>query len=138
MTQANISQWKFRKATVGSPATYNDVEEVFGISGLGKTNELIDVTNFDSPVGSKEFIAGLAEGDEITIECNFISGATEQEAMIAAINAGVNINFQVAYVGISPEDTFSFAGVPLGWTVAPSPTQQNTITFTVKISGNIT
>lgn len=137
-TQANISRWKFRKATAASPATYNDIEEVFSISGLGKTNELVDVTNFDSPVGTKEFIAGLADGSEINVEANYIPNAAQQDAMVAAVNAGTTINFQVAYVGVSPEETFSFAGVPLSWSVSPSPTQQNTISFTVKVSGDIT
>jgi len=137
-TSANISRWKFRKATTASPAAYDDIEEVFSISGLGKTNELIDVTNFDSPVGTKEFIAGLADGEEITVECNFVQAAVVQTAMKVAVNTGTNINFQIAYIGVSPEETFSFVGTPLSWVVTPSPTQQNTMTFTVKISGDIT
>jgi hypothetical protein len=140
-TQANIGRWKFRLGDQASPELYQDIEEVFSISGLGKTNQLEDVTNFDSPVGTMEYIAGLADGSEITIECNRIPDAspnTEQENMIAAVNAQLNRNFQIAYVGVSPEETFTFVGVPLSWTVTPSPTNRNTITFTVKISGDIT
>lgn len=141
MTQANIGKWKFRLQNTASPPTYEDVEEVFSISGLGKTNNLVDVTNFDSPAGTMEYIAGLADGTEITIECNRIPEAsppTEQQNMISAVNAQTNRNFQIAYTGTSPDETFSFAGVPLSWTVTPSPTERNTISFTVKISGDIT
>ena len=137
-TQANISRWKFRKASTASPASFDDIEEAFTISGLGKTNNLVDVTNFDSPEGTMEFIAGLSDGQEITIECNYIPGATVQEAMIAAVNAGLNLNFQIAYIGSSPNEVFTFVGAPLSWVISPSATERNTITYTVKISGDIT
>jgi predicted secreted protein len=137
-TSANISKFKFKKATTGSPATYNDVEEVMSISGVGKNNELVDVTNFDSPAGTKEYIAGLADGSEISVECNYVPAATHQAAMISSVDAGETINFQVSYTGSSPDETWSFAGVCLGWELQPSPTEQNKIVFTVKISGDIT
>ena len=136
-TSANISKFKIRKATTGSPATYNAIEEVMSISGVGVNNELIDVTNFDSPANSKEYIAGLADGAEIQIEANFVQGATQQTALKAAVAAGDTLNFQVAYTGVSPEETWSFAAVCLGWELVPSPTEQNKIQFTLKISGSI-
>src|SRR5690554_5155719 len=120
MSQANIGKWKFRIAQGTSPETYSAIEEVFSISGLGKTNQLEDVTNFDSPEGTMEYIAGLADGAEITIEANYIPGATQQEKLITAVNDGTNTDFQVAYTGTSPEETFNFTGVPLSWTVTPS------------------
>jgi hypothetical protein len=137
-TQANIGRWKFYLASAASPMVFTAVEEVFNISGLGKTNNLVDVTNFDSPTGTMEYIAGLADGQEITVECNYIPGATQQEAMIAAVNTQANRTFRVSYLGSSPEEHFTFDGVPLSWVVTPSPTERNTIAFTVKISGDIT
>lgn len=140
-TQANISKWKFRLGSTASPPVYTSVEEVFSISGLGKKNNIVDVTNFDSPAGTMEYIAGLADGSEITIECNRIpngSPQTQQEKMIAAVNTGTNRAFQIAYTGTSPEETFTFQGAPIGWTLVPSPTTRNTIQFVVKISGDIT
>lgn len=139
-TAANISRWKFRLGSTASPPQFNPIEEAFSISGLGKTNQLVDVTSFDSPEGTMEYIAGLADGQEITIECNRIpneSPPTEQQNMIAAVDAQENRAFQIAYIGVSPEETFDFQGVPLSWVLAPSTTDKNTISFTVKISGEI-
>lgn len=136
-TQANISRWKFYLGGTASPLVYTAVEEVFSISGLGKTNNLIDVTNFDSPEGTMEYIAGLADGQEIAVECNYIPGATQQQAMIDAVNAATNREFRVSYIGSSPIEQFTFSGVPLSWVVVPSATERNTIQFTVKISGDI-
>jgi len=139
-TRANISRWKFRLGDTSSPPDYNDVEEVYSISGLGKTNNLVDVTSFDSPTGTMEYIAGLADGTEITVECRRIpneSPPNEQQNMIAAVNAGLNRAFEIAYTAVSPEETFDFQGVPLSWTLVPSTTDANSIQFTVKISGEI-
>jgi len=137
MTAANISKWKFRIGNAASPEVFTAIEEVYSISGVGKTNELVEVTNFDSPVGTKEFIPGLAEGSEVTIEANYIPAATQQAALIAVVDSGTNTNFQVAYTGSSPEETFNFTASPLTWEIVPSPTERNSIRFVVKISGAI-
>jgi hypothetical protein len=85
-----------------------------------------------------EYIAGLSDGQEVTVECNYIPGATQQTAMVSAVDAQANRSFRASYIGSSPEELFTFVGVPLSWVVTPSPTEQNTISFTVKISGDIT
>lgn len=136
-TAANISNFKLKLGQADSPETYNDVEEVLSITGFGKTNDLLDVTNFDSPAGTKEFIAGLADGAEITAECNYIGG-TEQDALRTAIDAGSTRNFQIVNTNQSPSETFAFAAVCLSWTIEPSPTEQNRISFGLKITGAIT
>jgi hypothetical protein len=117
---------------------YTAVEEVFSVSGLGKTNQQVDVTNFDSPAGTMEYIAGLADGEEITVEANYLPAGTQQIAMMAAVDAGANRKFQVTYTKVSPNKTFTFTGTPLSYKIVPSATDKNTIQFTVKVSGDIT
>ncbi len=138
MTQANISQFKIRLGDAASPEVFADIEEVLSISGVGKNNELVDVTNFDSPNQTKEYIAGLADGSEISVEANYVPNATQQTALIAAVDAGSTRNFRVVYTGVSPDEVWNFAGVCLGWELVPSPTEQNRVNFTVKITGDIT
>lgn len=137
-TNANISKFKIKLGSTASPSVYTAIEEVFSISGLGKTNSLEDVTNFDSPEGTMEYIAGLADGAEITIQANYSPAGTQQIAMVSAVNTGTNRQFQLAYTGVSPEKTWTFEGVPLSWQIVPSPSNKNTIQFTVKVSGDIT
>ena len=88
MTSATISNWQFEVGTADSPQVLTSIEEVYSVSGVGKQNELIDVTNFDSPTGTKEFIAGLAEGSEITVEANYIPDATHQPVVMTAVDNG--------------------------------------------------
>jgi hypothetical protein len=137
-TAATISGFSFLLGTAASPQVLTAIEEVISVSGVGKTNQLLDVTNFDSDAGTREYIAGLAEGDEITVECNWKSGATMQLAAMVAVDSGATRNARLRYNNSSPQRSWSFGAVCLGYAVAPSSTEQNRITFTYKISGAVT
>ncbi len=136
-TKANISRFKIQLGTTASPPVYADVEEVLEIGGFGKTNELVNVTNFDSGL-VQEYIAGLADGAEVTIEANYDSTHAQQSALQAAVDAGETRPFRVLNQVPSPDETFSFNAVCLSWEITPSPTEQNRIAFTIKITGDIT
>ena len=138
MTQATIASFEIRQATLASPAAYTAIEEVQSLSGFGVNNELVEVTHLTSPSAAKEYIAGLADGAEMTLECNFFDTAAEQAALIASVNARRTLTFQVANTGVSPEVTYDFSAVCIGWEIVPSPTEQNKINFTLKITGAIT
>lgn len=135
-TAANISKFKIGIGDGSSPQSYSNLEEVLSITGFGKQNDLLDVTNFDSPVGTREFIAGLADGSEITVECNY-TGATNQDALRGYVNSGLTKNFRIQNQNQSPHENFKFDAVCMAWTIDPSPTEQNRITFVLKITGDI-
>lgn len=126
----------FGVATSASPASYDLLPEVISISNVGATNELVDATHFDST--AREYIAGLADGSEVTVECNYVQNNTVQERVIADVAARNTVNCQVTFDFGSPNTTFTFAAVALGWQIAPSVDDRNTISFTFKISGSIT
>lgn len=127
----------------GSPENFERLCEVFGISGLGETNELIDATDFCSD-GVKEYIAGLADGSELTVEANFIAkdvaAMVLQNQMIADVKNKTLRDFQLRCDGDLDgvtDLTLHYAAVPLSWTLNPSPTAKNSISFGFKISGGI-
>ena len=138
MSSAFIAGLTVKVAGAGSPSAYAAVEEVISMSNLGKTNPLVDVTSFDST--AKEYIAGLADGVEITLECNYYPGATNQTVLKNNVDSGTNTNMQVLIDdgSTSPITTFTFTVVPLSWVITPQVEDRNTITFTLKITGAIT
>lgn len=127
----------FERGDGGSPEVFDRVCPVMSISGLGEVNELVDVTTFCS-AGNREFIGGLSDGVEITIEANYETDSTDLAAMIADVKAKLNKNYQIVAEDGSPETVFSFNGTPLSWTLNPSVDDKNSISFTIKISGQIT
>lgn len=127
-TAATIGKWAL---TIDATA----LEEILSVSGLGKSNDIIEVTNFDSPAGTKEYIPGLADGSEISIECNYIDDAAGQIALQSAVNAGSNVAVVMTYD--TTAKTYTFNAAAQGWTISPSTTDQNRIEFTLKVSGDI-
>ncbi len=72
------------KSGFGTTLKWNAVALAEGIkiTGPSQLMEAIDVSNHDSPSGFREFIAGFADGGEISIEGNFkTSDSTGQIAM---------------------------------------------------------
>jgi hypothetical protein len=136
-TSAFVGDFVVAAATVGSPAAYDNLPEVISISGLGQTNELIDATHFGS-AGSREYISGLADGSEMSVECNYIQNNVIQERIIADVKAKRTINLKVRVTDGSPETVYTFAAVALAWVLNPAVDDRNTISFTFKISGDIT
>ncbi len=141
MTSAFKGGWVFQiQDTSVSPIVYRTITEAISISGLGLTNPLVDATSFDST--AKEYIAGLPDGSEITIECNYVISDTAQELLRTAIINQQNKSFQVTVTdsSTSPNDTetFAFTGTCLSYTYNPSFDDKNTVSYTIKISGSIT
>jgi predicted secreted protein len=63
--------------------------ELTGISGPSMKADTIDLTNHDSADGFREFVAGVRDGGEISIEGNFLSSdTTGQMAFITDAQAG--------------------------------------------------
>ena len=139
-TGATIGKWTLQVEDLpANPATFVTLAEVASVSEVGETNETAEVTNFDSPAGTKEFIGGLSEGDEVSIECNYLSGNTTHLIVKNQVTNKTNGNAQLIYdQGGADVETFAFAYAPVSWKLNPSSSEANKRNFTLKISGGIT
>ncbi len=119
------------------PEVFTPLKKVNGFPGLGKTNPLVEDSSFDS-VDAREYIAGLADGSEITMAQSFLPDNVQQKLLISNVDNRVNTTFQ-AVVDNGENDilTFTFSTVPLSWTFNPSWEDKNNIDFVLKISGDI-
>lgn len=117
--------------------SFTAMKKVNSFAGLGKTNPLVEDSSFDS-TDAREYIAGLADGKEITMNQSFLPDNTEQKALMAAVDSRTNVNFEVEVDnGVNDVTTFEFTVVPLEWDLAPSWEDKNNVAFTLKISGGI-
>ena len=135
MSEAFIGNIFFEREG-STPGQYDRVCEVFSITGVGETNSLEDVTTFCSG-GYREFIGGLADGEEMSIEANYGTSNSMTSLMIDDVKAKTNKNYRLVIEDGSPTTVMSFAGTPLSWVLNPSVDSKNTISFTVKISGEV-
>lgn len=134
-TDAFFAGMTFKVGNGAATEIFTALEELTDLSGFGEMLELIEVTHFGSG-GSKEYIAGLADGKEITATCNHILDAVQQ--LYLRTNKGSKVNIQIVYDDGVNTETYDFAVVILGWETQPSQSDKNAIVFTFKISGGIT
>lgn len=141
-TNAFVGRAILYRGDGGSPEAFSSLCQVFSISGIGQANEQIDATTFCSG-GIKEYIPGLADGQEVTFELNLETVEPSRAQIIAMINDVKNKatrSFELRYDADNNgtnELVFAFQGACLAWVLNPSPTDKNTISFTVKITGDI-
>ena len=138
-SSAFIKGWTFNYDTVPSgSAVYSVISEVTEVSGLGQTFPQVDVTSFDS--SSKEYIAGLADGAEVSVTCNYLTSDTSHDALIGGAEHGPGQSFDLQFVSNdgAASKTFLFSVVNLGFEITPAIDDKNTVVFNFKISGDIT
>jgi hypothetical protein len=135
MTDAFYGGLTFKVGDGEASETFTTLEEVADVDGFGEILELIEATHFGSG-GSKEYIAGLADGKEITVTCNKVQLAPQQQYVRA--NRGITGNLQIDLSDGTTVETYDFAAVYMGWDLDPNNADKNNIAFTFKISGGIT
>ena len=65
----------------GGPEVFTTVAEITNISGPSLGIDTIDVTSHESVGGWREFITGIADGGEITIDINYIPDNSAHDAV---------------------------------------------------------
>lgn len=135
-TEAQIGYATLLKLGNGSsPETFTTIAEVRDISGFGYTLDELEATHMESPNGYKEYVAGLKDGDTMTVACNMIrSNAIDTKVVW---DAGLRRNFELNFPSTLPD--YDFSAVPTGWHVtgvAPNDVLQ--IELTMRIAGAIT
>lgn len=72
MASATLSfKTTFMYETTPGGGTYTAIAGVYGLSGPSPTVDDVEITDFDSTGFFKEFMAGLVDGGEVTIELRF-------------------------------------------------------------------
>jgi predicted secreted protein len=81
-------------ATAGAGTTISwngtTVNEVTSIGDLDTSADDIEVTDYQSTDGYKEYIQGLKDGGEVEVEGNFYPSDTGQSNLISDYNAGTS------------------------------------------------
>lgn len=66
----------------GGPEVFTQIAEVTSIAGPGLTADMLDVSSHSSPSSYREFVKGMKDAGEITLEINYAPGnATHKNAV---------------------------------------------------------
>lgn len=84
-TKASIGYGsKFELGTAPGASTYTEISEVDDLTPPNEKADVLDATNFQSPDGYKEFIAGMVDPGECKFTMNFLPGSDSETAILAA------------------------------------------------------
>lgn len=119
-----------------SPEVYTRYCEISDVSGIGVKNDLVEATTFCSE-GVKEYIPGLADGNEVTFGANYSMNDSIQEGLMDDVDGKVTRAFELQVDGSSPFKNYKFSLAMLSWDLTPSTNTKNVIKFVGKITGPI-
>jgi len=137
MTSAVLGSLATLKLGAGaSPQVLTTIAEVLRCGPIGSSNPEVDVTNLDST--AKEYIAGLADGNTVEFDVNFLAGNTQQAQLRTDQAAGSTIYLQMTWQ-TSPLFTATFDLVLLTFEIGETtPDGQVTANMSGRITGSIT
>lgn len=128
-----------------SPETFTTLAEALDIT-VSVAREFLDVTNQDSPNESREYIGGLSDVDEFTVECNLSDGGSgdaehdpSHDAALAMQEAGGASTWRIWETLTSGANReWRFEAIIGGYSVNFPVAGQKTVSFTFRITGGIT
>jgi len=110
-------------------SAYVQVAEVTNITWPGYKRDAIDVTYMDSASSFREYIAGLIDAGEVSVEMNWVPSATDP--ILAAMTAGVG-QFKIQYNG---GVNIVFRAIVTGWSTQSPLGEKLSGTATFKLTG---
>ena len=88
---------KFETGTSGASPTYTVVADVTGITPPNPSADTVEATNMTSTSGFREYIGGLKDGGECTLEMNFIPSSSGHTGLLTALADGTEGNYRITY-----------------------------------------
>lgn len=130
------NEFKFQVGNGASPEVFANFCAVVDPGAIGEEKPLIDVTSLCD--AARAYRGGLADGASIPLKCNFIQGDVAIRSMYQKYKTNTVGHFRLTLDDTSPEEFFEFAAVITGWNLAVPSGDKASVTFTLKVSGEIT
>jgi len=139
---ANIAAYgiALKQGDGGSPESFTDIAQVVNLGGPSLKLDPLDVTNHGSTSGWREFIGGLLDAGEVTLELNYDPAEGTHDAttgLIADMTARTVRNFQLVFPD-SGSTLWSFAALVTGFEIGAPVDGKLTASATLKLSGQPT
>lgn len=116
-------------------SAYDAIPWLGAITGPDSTFDTIDVTTHSSEGGWREFIAGLADGGEVTCPINWHADDPQHQALQDAQNARELTAFQLYFPMYDEDNLIDFNGFVTGLTRGGPFDAQITRDLTIKVTG---
>jgi predicted secreted protein len=121
-----------------SPPVYNTIAEIRSLSGPTFQADVLDATVHNTPSAWRQFISGLLDGGEISMDINFIpTDATHEAAstgLLYLFQNRVQRNFQLVFPDTG-NTTWTIPGIVTGFEMSADPADILSASVTIKVNG---
>lgn len=121
----------------GSPSGFQTIAEVTSISGPSLARDAVDATHTASEEGWREYIPGLKDAGEVSIEMNYIPGSFGDELMRATFDSDQPAQFRITEPN-SPATVLTFYAIVTAYELERPNDDKMVATATLKITGKVT
>ncbi|MFD7429056.1 phage tail tube protein [Streptomyces sp. NPDC059818] len=118
-----------------TPEVFTAIANLTNVDDGGRTRNTIDVTAHDSPNQYMEFVGGLIDPGEVTIDINYDPAV--HDVLEADLEDVDPRNYQIVFPDTAAT-TFSFAGVMTGFSKSAPYDDKLSGSLTFKVSGKPT
>jgi hypothetical protein len=116
----------------GSPEVFSALAEVVSITPPQLVRDTVDATHMASPQKWREFVPGLKDGGEVSLEMNFIPGNSDWDFLFLAFNQETVRNYRITFPNA---ESWTFAAYCTGIEAAVPLDDKMSATATFKVSG---
>lgn len=138
-TSARIGyQTLFKSGNGASPEVFTTLAEVTSITPPAMARDTVDATHTESPGAWREFIAGLKDGGEVSLELNFVPGGSAAAALAAEMDLDGPLATKNRQILFPDGSYFSFAGILSGFEPDAPLDDKMSASVTFKVTGKPT
>lgn len=112
------------------------IAEVAGITGPGISRNAIDATHLNSPSQAKEFIAGLIDAGEVSLDLNWLPSDATHAALFNDLMAGTKDTYSIVWPNAGPT-TWTFTALVTAFSPTAPKDDRLSASATLKLSGTI-
>ena len=126
---------QFHMAATGGSSDLTKLAEVTSVALPNEQTAEVEVTHYESPNRTKEFISGLIDPGELSIEINYIAGSDTDDLIVAAKGDGAVRQMKI----VLPQYTqqFTFPGIVRGYDRSAPIEGRMTATITIRVAGAV-
>ena len=138
-SDANIGFGTLFKTGNGAvPEIFTTLAEVTNITPPALSRDTVDVTHELSPEAWREFIAGLKDGGEVSIDMNFVPGSTDAASLMAELSLTGKAAIKNRQVVFPDGSVFAFAAILTGYEPDAPIDDKMAASLTLKVTGKPT
>lgn len=128
----------FQIVSDSSPDLYVELAEVINITPPSADLDQIDVTHMTSPNRRREFISGLIDGGEASLEMNFVPGSPSDDRLFELLNLPVGaVRKRSCRISYPNGVTWTFDGELIGYEPTVPVDDKMSATVTFKVTGDL-